>query len=96
MSKINNRFFKEVSLSKLNGDCVRIICFIVGSNKQVRLHEIEESLGLSKCNVSRYCKKLYKLGILNKYNIRIDKRVYPLYSINYNYKFMEVKENETI
>lgn len=95
MNRINNQFFKEISLSGFNGDCIRIICFIVGSG-QVRLNQIEEALGLSKTTVSRYCKQLHKIGVLNRFNIIENKRVYPLYSINYNYKIMEVKENETI
>lgn len=93
---MNNQFFMEILKNNLNGDCSRIIMFIVGSNKQVRLYEIEEALGLSKCHVSNYCRKLYKLGILKRYNIVKEKRVYPMYSINWNYQFMEVNDNETI
>ncbi len=80
---------KNISESELNGDCVRIVLFVAGSGKQCRLSEIEEALNLKKTHTCTYCKKLYKMGIFKRYTKTLTtnemKRVYPCYSINWNY-----------
>ena len=75
-----------LALKNLNGDQLRIALYIA-STSQCRLDDIEKALGLRKSTVSRYCKQLYELKLLKRYNniakLSSGKRVVPYYSFNW-------------
>lgn len=81
-----------LALKSLCGDQLRIVLYIA-SIGQCRLEDIEKALGLRKSTVSRYCKQLYEMNLLNRYNFVLPlsggKRIVPFYSFNW-----EVNTNE--
>ena len=95
-------FLTELALAGLNGDCLRIACFVAGSGKQCRLSEIQTALDLHKSHASFYCKKLYEMGIFKRFTLvqEVDghKHTFPMYSVNWNYNKSNKRgiHNETI
>lgn len=75
-----------LALKNLNGDQLRIALYIA-SIGQCRLEDIEKALDLRKSTVSRYCKQLYEMKLLNRYTLVLPlnggKRIVPLYSFNW-------------
>lgn len=70
---------------KIKGDWLRILIYL-SEHGQTSVTELAKSVSISKAHTSEFCKEMYMLGLINRFENVVASIKYVGYSINWHYR----------